>query len=206
MNIELRDNPLRGIELGPKLQACSEKERIFAFAVATGIAKSAADAARRAGYADNGKTGIGVRAHDLMHRQRVIEAIEEVCRTQFRGLVPITIAAAKRILEDPEHDDHVKMIISLLSRLGYGERAAVDVNVTGEIAVNHTDAALDDLRKLKALGLPREKLVEVFGFSGLDRYERMLAEKDARAPKVIEHSPSETASGSINPPREPMNG
>jgi len=38
----------------------------------------------------------------------------------------------------------------------------------------------------------REKLVEIFGFSGLPRYEKMLAEQDRRAlpGSVIEHEPA----------------
>jgi phage terminase small subunit len=202
MNVELRDNPLKGLAIGPKMQACSEQERIFAYALATGIATTATEAARRAGYVDNKNGSIKVTAHHVLHRPRVIEAIEEVCRTEFRGLIPLTIAAAKRVLEDPEHDDHVKMIVSLLSRLGYGEKASVDVNVTGEVVVNHTEAAVDDLRRLKELGVPREKLIEVFGFSGLDRYEAMLS---SRA-KVIEHQPSEAAPGSIEPRHNPLDG
>jgi len=191
MNVELRDNPLQGIELGPKMQACSERERVFAFALGSGICETATEAAKRAGWVDNGNGSITVTAHRVLHRQRVIEAVEEVCRTQFRNLVPLVITAAKRVLENPEHDDHVKMIISLLSRLGYSEKTSVDVNVTGEIAVNHTDAAVEDLRRLKALGVPREKLLEDFGYSGLDQYERLLAERDARAPKIIEHRADE---------------
>jgi phage terminase small subunit len=194
MSIELRNSPLKGLEIGPKLAACSEKERIFAYAYATGIAETAAAAARLAGYSDPGPHSNSLRskAHQVLHRSHVIAAIEEVCRTEFRGLIPLTIAAAKRVLQDPEHDDHVKMIISVLSRLGYGEKASVDVNVSGEVAVSHTDAALDDLRRLKTLGLSRDRLLEIFGYSGLDRYERLLAERDARAPKVIEHRPDET--------------
>jgi hypothetical protein len=131
-------------------------------------------------------------------------AIEEVCRTEFRGLVPLTIAAAKRVLEDPQHDDHVKMIISLLSRLGYGEKASVDVNVTGEIAVDHTTAAMEDLRRLKEIGVPRAKLIDFFGFSGLEMYEQMLAERDARAPKVIEHRADDLPAGSVDQHVNPM--
>jgi hypothetical protein len=69
--------------------------------------------------------------------------------------------------------------------------------VSGEVVVSHTDQAVDDLARLKALGVPHEKLLEVFGFSGLGRYERMLAEREARAPKLIEHDPNEPAAGSI---------
>jgi phage terminase small subunit len=187
------------------MQACSERERIFAFAVATGIAANATEAARLAGYSDPGRPSKAIisRAHQVLHRPRVIEAIEEVCRTQFRNLVPLVIAAAKRVLEDPGHPDHVKLVNSLLSRLGYGERTGVDVNVSGEVVMNHTDAAIDDLRRLKALGLPREKLLEAFGYSGLDRYEKLLASRDA---KVIEHKPDELPAGSVVPSHNPMEG
>jgi hypothetical protein len=95
--------------------------------------------------------------------------------------VPLTIGAAKRLLLNTDHPDHQKTVVSLLSRLGYGEKASVDVNVSGEVVVNHTDAAVEDLQRLKSLGVPREQLLETFGYSGLDRYEKLLAE---RQPKV----------------------
>jgi hypothetical protein len=202
MNVELRDNPLKGIELGPKLQACNEKERIFVFSLATGVAKSATQAVQMAGYSQ-APASAKVLGSRLLHRPRIVEAIEEVCRTQFRNLIPRVIEAARQVLEDPKHPDHVKLLTSLLSRLGYGEKALVDVNVTGEIAVDHTTAAIEDLRRLKAIGVPREKLLEVFGFSGLSRYEAMLAERDARAPKTIEHKRDEAA-GSVDQHHNPM--
>jgi hypothetical protein len=71
-----------------------------------------------------------------------------------------------------------------------GEQNAVNLHMTAEVTVNHTDAALDDLKRLMTLGVPREKLLETFGFSGLSRYERMLAQRDG---KVIEHRSDENA-------------
>lgn len=183
------------------MQACSERERIFAFALGSGIAATAADAARLAGYADSPATQS---AYQVGHKQRVVEAIEEVARTQFRSLVPRVIRAAEKVIEDPKHKGHVPLIISLLSKLGYGERTAIDVNVGGTVMVNHTDAAVEDLQRLKALGVPREKLLEVFGFSGLGRYESMLAERDARSPKVIEHRPDEVSPGGVEQHHNPM--
>jgi hypothetical protein len=50
------------------------------------------------------------------------------------------------------------------------------------------DAAIEDLRRLKMLGVPREQLIETFGYSGLDRYEKLLAE---RQPKLIEATAAE---------------
>lgn len=176
----------RDIEMGPKMQACGAQERLFVWFVAVeGL--DATNAARKAGYSDNGGGGIRVRGHLLMHRERVIDALEEVGRKSFRSLLPAAIAANRKLLENDKHPDHHKAVQSTLSRLGFTERTSVDVNVGGEVTVSHTDAAVNDLRTLLGLGVAREKLIEVFGFSGLERYEKMLAEADRRAPKVIEH-------------------
>jgi phage terminase small subunit len=176
----------REIETGPKMQACTPQERLFVWHVVVDC-ETATEAARRAGYVDRNNGSIRVRAHELMHRERVIEALEEVGRKAFRSLLPMAIAANRKLLQNDKHPDHHKAVQSTLSRLGLSERVGVDVNVSGGVTVNHTDAAVNDLRVLVELGVAREKLVELFGYSGLERYEKMLAEQERRAPKVIEH-------------------
>jgi phage terminase small subunit len=173
-------------ELGPKMQACSERERQFVWFYVIDDDGDATAAARKAGFVDNGTGAIRVAGHRLMHRERVLAAIEEVGTKAFRGLLMPAVRATKHMIENPKHADHAKAVLSTLSRLGKSERSGIDVNVTGEITHNHTDSAIEDLRRLLDLGVPREKLIETFGFSGLSRYERMLAEADARAPKLIE--------------------
>jgi phage terminase small subunit len=174
------------IELGPKMQACSEKERRFVWFYVTDDDGNATEAARKAGYVDSENGAIRVRGHQLIHRDRVLAAIEEVAGKAFRGLLAPAVRATRRLIENDKHADHAKTTLSVLSRLGKSERSGLDVNVTGEVQHNHTDAALNDLRALLSLQVPREKLVEIFGFSGLSRYEKMLAEVDAKAPKLIE--------------------
>jgi hypothetical protein len=65
------------------------------------------------------------------------------------------------------------------------------LNVRGEVQVNHTNEAIEQLRVLKGLGVPQSKLIELFGFSGLGRYERLLTEADSRQAKMIEAQPGE---------------
>lgn len=175
-----------GFELGPKMHACSESERAFVFHYVTDDDGDATAAARKAGYVDNDTGAIRVRAHALMHRERVLAAIEEVSRQSFRSLLAPAVRATRRMIFDSKHGDHAKTVLSTLSRLGVTERSGLDVNVSGELTVNHTDAAVENLRQLRDMGVPREKLLEVFGFSGLSRYEKMLLEVDAKAPKLIE--------------------
>lgn len=178
----------KGFELGPKMLALSERERAFVWYYVI-EQETQTEAARKAGYADNGslgdnaKSSIRVRAHDLMHRERVLEAIDEVGRQAFRGLLAPAIAAVKRIIENPKHPDHSKVVAATLNRLGLVEKTGVEVSVNGTIAVNHTDAAVSDLKALRELGVSREKLIEMFGFSGLSRYEKMLDEREGRAPR-----------------------
>lgn len=163
--------------------ACSARERLFVWAYVTSDDGNATQAARDAGYPDAGGIAAKVRAHALMHRTRVQEAIREVSIKEFGTLLPVAVGATRAILQNPKHPDHAAIVKSTLSRLGLAEKTGVDVTVGGEVTVNHTDAALEQLRVLLGLGVPREKLVETFGFSGLERYEKMLA---ARAPKEIE--------------------
>lgn len=178
-------------DFGPKMQALDTRERRFVWAYLinsmTEIGANGAQSARDAGYSDKAKGAAAVAAHHLLHRQRVQEAISELAARELRGLALPALAAVASILRRPDHPDRQKVALSVLSRIGLGEQQAVSLNVSGEVTVNHTDAALDDLRRLMGLGVPREKLVETFGFSGLTRYEKMLAERDRRAlPPVIE--------------------
>jgi hypothetical protein len=186
------------IELGPRMQACSERERKFVWFYLTNDGPpNGAQAARDAGYVDTENGAIRVRAHALLHRERVILALEEVGRKAFRGLLGPAVKAAAQMIQNEKHIDHSKAVFTTLARLGLGEKSTVDVNVAGELTVNHTDAALNDLRTLIGLGVAEEKLIEIFGFSGLSRYRKMLAETDARrlAAPVVDAEFSEVKDG-----------
>jgi phage terminase small subunit len=165
--------------------ACTPLERRFAYIMGAGLATAAADGAALAGYSTSSNAH-NVRGFENMRKPHVLEAIEEAARTEFRGLVGPTIRAAKNLILNDKHPDHAKAVNSMLSRLGFAERNGVDVTVTGEVTMTHTDAALEDLRRCMAMGFTDEQLVGVFGFIGLERYRAML--KSAQ-PKLIEYEP-----------------
>ena len=96
------------------------------------------------------------------------------------------VRALEALIEKPDHPDHFKAVTAVLSRIGFGEKVLVDHRHSGTIELNHTDAALEALAYLRSMAVPREKLVEQFGHSGLARYEKMLQERDSKM-KVIEH-------------------
>lgn len=180
---------------GPKMLALrTDRERRFVWAyLMNGLhdgRENGAKAARAAGYSDV-KEGAKVRAHALMHRDDILEAMQEVAARELRGLAIPAVIAMSNMLGKPDHPDHRKTIEMVLNRVGMGERTGVDVHVSGEVTVNHTDAAIEDLRRLLALKVPRAELERMFGFSGLARYEKMLEEADRRAGRLIEHRADE---------------
>jgi hypothetical protein len=154
-----------------------------------------AAAARAAGYS-NHMDRCKVTGHELLQREEIQEAIQALTGKYLFSLAPKAALALDRLLDNPKHPKHDRAIDMVLNRSGHGETSKVDVNVSGQVTVSHTDTALDDLRALKALMVPREKLVEVFGHSGLERYEKMLALADLRVSRetgpVIEHEASGT--------------
>jgi hypothetical protein len=142
-------------------------------------------AARAAGFSDASEA-CKVRAHQLLQRDDIQAAIKALCSRYLFSLAPKAILRLDQLLDDPKHPKHDKAIEMALSRSGHGDRSTVDVNISGTVTVNHTDQALNDLKMLKDMGASREMLLETFGFSGLERYERMLADRARLAAPVIE--------------------
>ena len=163
--------------------ACAELEREFVWHYLLCCSEGEPDpalAAQRAGFSSP-----IVQAHELIHRERVREAMKEVAQREFAGLIIPAVFAARRIIHNDKHPEHGAQLRATLSAFGLGERSTLDVNVA--VTLSHTDAAIEDLRRLRALNVPRDELIKVFGYSGLERYERMLDELERRAaPKLIE--------------------
>jgi len=116
---------------GPKMRALwDDRVRKFAWIMGCG-GKRPVDAARLAGYGDPGthSSSIRVRSHALMQRPEVLDAIEEVGTKVLRGLGPLAIRAARKILHDPRHPEHRKVIEMVMDRTGHGVRSEHKVTV-----------------------------------------------------------------------------
>ncbi len=167
----------RGDDYGPAMTACLPKERAFVLALLDG--KTGAQAARQAGYGVEGSTAetFARIAHRTLTRNRVIEALAEQSRKTIRSLAPSAIQAVKDILTTTNHKDRAKVALNVIERVDPTVQR-VDAHVTHEI-VDHRQEALTQLRALKALGVTREKLIELFGFTGLPMLEQQLERQDA---------------------------
>jgi hypothetical protein len=80
---------------------------------------------------------------------------------------------------DRTHKDQYKAVAAILNRVD-PEVTKLDAHVTHEV-IDHRADALNELRALIALGVAREKLEEMFGYTGLLALERQLAEGDKGA-------------------------
>lgn len=182
-----RHDPIEG-ELTAAEAACSPMQRRFVYWLMNLPPKKGfkAKAARLAGYGKNSSAhNINSIAQDLLTKSNVIELITEVAKKQIRSAAPEALAAVREIMADAEHRDRLKAAEVVLERIE-PTRQKIDISVRHE-PVNRDAEAVAYLRKLKALGVSREKLEEELGYSDLPRYERLLELEDVKkAAPVIE--------------------
>jgi hypothetical protein len=167
--------------LSPAEACCTQRERAFVYWL-IGLPPRRGykvRAARLAGYGKNSTPQVVTSiVQVLLKQQRVIDLISEVTKKQIRAMAPEALQAVKEIIADSAHSDRLKAAQVVLERIE-PTMQRVDVNVRHEV-VDRDGEAVAYLRKLKALGVSREKLEEELGFSDLPRYERLLQLEDAK--------------------------
>jgi phage terminase small subunit len=174
---------------GPAMAALNEKQRLFVrglFELPGGKHGAATRACRAAGYGSptSSAQSFASIASRLCANPMVQEAIQEMSRQYVTTMGPLAVRALKNLLGDKAAKEHGRALGIVMDRIA-PQQSTHTVNVNHH-AVDHSAEAVAQLRMLRSLDVAREKLEEVFGFSGLSRYEKMLAEADARAPKLIE--------------------
>lgn len=163
----------------------TERERLFVWNYMWNGGNGAA-AARVAGYSDV-KDGAKVRAHGLMVREDILEALRALGTKYLFSLQPLALVKLREHLMSKNEKISQKAVDMTLSRTGLSERTAVDLNLNGEVrVVDHERAAVADLKRLLELGVPEAKLIETFGYSGLSRYRKLLAEQAKQIEAQVE--------------------
>jgi hypothetical protein len=174
-------------ELSAAEAACSPMERRFVYWLMNLPPKRGfrVQAAKLAGYGKNRRNGQPSTAHvlnsiaqDLLSKQKIVDLITEVTKKQIRSAAPEALAAVREIIADPEHRDRLKAASVILERIE-PTMQRFDVRVQHQV-VDRDAEAVAYLRKLKALGVSREKLEQELGYSDLPRYERLLELEDAK--------------------------
>jgi hypothetical protein len=176
-------------EMSPEMRALpNDKWRNFVIHYLTGPAGhgSRARAAELAGLVRDPKYAAR-RGYTIYHDPRVIAAIAVESKKYIRSHAPDAAKALMNMIHDPAHKDHARAVSMLLNRVD-PEVQLTDMRVTHTI-VDPDVEALEELRALRALNTPREKLLELYGHNGLERVERLEAADKVRladAAKVIE--------------------
>jgi hypothetical protein len=181
---------VEGTEWGPAMKALSsDRHRAFVMALYRVPPGHGAHvrAARLAGFGTTTSSpgSWSSLAWRLAHDGKILAALHEEDQKRIRASAPRAVRALAHLVETPDHRDHARAIGMVLDRVHPAEqRHVVDVHHH----VDHTAEAVAQLRMLKALDVSREKLEEVFGFSGLSRYEQLLAIEDGKngTPVTIE--------------------
>jgi hypothetical protein len=178
-------------QLGPAMKALpNDKWRAFVeFYILDPGRGAQARAARRAGFGKVNAKPINMAntASRLMRDERMIAAISEEARKLVRAGAPEAARALLGMVRNPDHKDHARAVAMLLDRVD-----PVTSYQHVEVIHKHVDAdqeAVEELRALRQLGTPREKLIELFGHNGLERIEALEAAdaaRRARDAKVID--------------------
>jgi hypothetical protein len=93
------------------------------------------------------------------------------------------------LVRDPSHRDHARALDAVLSRADPIESHSRHSMEVVHRTIDPDREALEELRALRHLGTPREKLLTLFGHNGLDRIEALEAADTSRradSAKVIE--------------------
>jgi hypothetical protein len=146
-------------------------------------------AARKAGFGKpNSKPATMARiSYRLMCDDRIVAAINEVARKIVRGGAADAARALRNMVADPTHKDHARAVDMLMARTD-----PVMSHQHIQVTHTHTDPdaeGIEQLRALRQLGTARERLLELFGFNGLERIERLETADTARRAaeaKIIE--------------------
>jgi phage terminase small subunit len=175
------------------MRVLNDQQRLFVQYFVMGWGKTnATQAARMAGYGapDADPNALKQAAYGLRRNPKIVAAIAEESRMMLRSAGAEAVQAVLRAASDPEHKDHMAAVKMILERV---DPVTQNVSVTHKI-VDETEEALEELRALRAAGVPRERMVELFGGNGLVRLERLEAEalyRHADAAKVIDAVPSQ---------------
>jgi hypothetical protein len=151
----------------------------------TGVFSNAAGAARRAGFGSPRSTNeymarIGYR---LVHDERIQAAIAEEARKLLRGGGFEAVKQLLAIVSNPEHKDQIKAIGMVIARTD-PEVTRHDMNIVHR-HIDPEQEELEELRALRELGTPREKMLQIFGGNRLPALEALdAADKERRASKA----------------------
>lgn len=161
LTLTLTWDELEKADIGPAMQALTKMQQRFVWALTMQGMQNQSEAARLAGFADNGGGTIRVTAHRLMHDPRVNAAIQEVSRQrlQHHALLGVNVLIE---IANGQHGakagDRLKAIDSILGRAGIP--MVSEVQHTDPHRKSDAELVAEIDAKLKTVGM---RLAELLG-------------------------------------------
>ncbi len=171
-------------DLGPAMLACTPLQRRFVIALLENGDANATKAAEEAGYSASSRNMLRVQAHNLMHSEKVLNAIAEQGRKHLRTGAFIGIRAVMENAGNPTHKDKLKAAMSRLNRIGLHEMTE------HKVTVERTDD-----RQLEA------KIISLAKELGID-YTKLLganSKVDAIDAEFVDVTPKPSAGPELEP-------
>jgi hypothetical protein len=137
------------------------------------------EAYRHAGFGKGGTPANQAKgAWRLSRDERVIAAITEESKKILRVAYPEGANALVNLIRNPTHKEHGRAIAMLMDRV-FPSETRHNIEVVHK-TIDPDSEAIEELRALRQLGTSHEKLIELFGASGLPRIEALEAADAAR--------------------------
>jgi hypothetical protein len=166
-----------GSALGPAMQALTDRQRKFVLALYELPAGRGAltRAAQRAGYGGKPNSMRQI-AHALWNNEKVRRAFQEVGYRYIGTTAVAAIQAARDLIFQPDHPDHLKACRMFIDRgwpIETHSHQKIDVAHAHEIHISDTEGAKLARRLAAELGMPEEKLL---GWSRMQETKSQLIE------------------------------
>ena len=159
-----------GDDFGPAMRKLTAQEQLFV-CVLFSSPKSITQAARDAGYTSETPLGLRLKAHRLLRKPEVADAVREESKRRTTFLAPKAQMALANLLDHSEHADHFKAIKMVRDDAGVSQAVAkvLNVNVTvtqqekieaiKRFALAHPGFYGPDVTKLLGLEKPSQEAV-----------------------------------------------
>lgn len=123
--------------------------------------------AKAAGYGNGSHGALRVRAHSLLHNEKIIAAMREEADKRLRGYALLGISVIAKIARTDGHRDQLKAAEGLANRVGFHELTEHKVTVDHKQPKELTDLAI---KLAKEIGVATDRLL------GTNRQETIDAE------------------------------
>jgi phage terminase small subunit len=165
--------------MGPAMRALPERMRSFVRHYVLDYEHGAPGRAYLAAGYQASKENARTDAWKLLQDERIIAAIAEEAKKVLRSGHPMAVKVIHEIMADVNHKDRLKAATALLERSD-PTSTSHRIDVTHKVEISADEEALQELAALRQLNVTRDELIELFGWNGLERLEKLETRENTK--------------------------